>query len=621
MMIINSLQERKYVLLKRRFPSPEQVRKELLRRKAAPTRIGDLDELPALSAIASRLEPEMRRRFIRVIERTQQRLVLEDLANAIQSGRIQNVEDLIDIPLFREQLEEEFVGTIQTGFLRGAEFANKRLENIGLGLNFDLINPHATAFISRHIPELVNDIGQQMGRNVQDILGQAFDQGIPPTETAIKIRDVIGLTPRDIALVNKFEAKSRAEGMDIDTLISKRNKLINALIRRRSITIARTELIRAHNMGQQSLWSEATNQGLLNPDNTKREWIATPDDRVDISICLPLDGSVAELNKPFNVQGLEVMAPPAHPNCRCALGLVFKDRTLGNPDEVSIASPPDLRNRKLLDAIKDMDAEAIRKVVRETSLRVAEKLLSSNVISQADVDALIADAVNNVNVPQPIKKFMDASELQGVEALISTMLNTWKATSADTNPISYIHQLAVRDEFGLESTSTLSHLNTSFSTLRASEEFYQRHKKVFKAIVRGVYEDTQEALAARNISSVTVFRGISLDESINVQSLRTVKKFTDVTMMPISSFSADLETATSFVIVSSRTGGAVLAATVPASEVYGTALTGVGTNFEQEAVLLGRNQTYWFRFMDKETSFSDPGILNEIREDFRAVSQ
>ena len=40
-----------------------------------------------------------------------------------------------------------------------------------------------------------------------------------------------------------------------------------------------------------------------------------------------MDGQEVGLSEPFLTgEGEEVMYPPAHPNCRCSIGLVFKGK-------------------------------------------------------------------------------------------------------------------------------------------------------------------------------------------------------------------------------------------------------------------------------------------------------
>jgi SPP1 gp7 family putative phage head morphogenesis protein len=90
----------------------------------------------------------------------------------------------------------------------------------------------------------------------------------------------------------------------------------------RAETIARTEVQRASNQGQIEAWDQATDEGLLTGTETK-EWIVTPDDRL-CPICEPLDGQNVPMDGTFDADGAQVDGPPAHPNCRCTLGISLR---------------------------------------------------------------------------------------------------------------------------------------------------------------------------------------------------------------------------------------------------------------------------------------------------------
>ena len=117
--------------LRARFPTPEEIEDEIARRKDAPVSIGLQDDLPQLSAIAARLEPGLRRRFLRFVQQTQRRLDLEALAEAVRSGSIQRIDEVVNHELFRTGIDETFRETLRTGFLRGGEFANTELTRVG----------------------------------------------------------------------------------------------------------------------------------------------------------------------------------------------------------------------------------------------------------------------------------------------------------------------------------------------------------------------------------------------------------------------------------------------------------------------------------------------------------
>jgi hypothetical protein len=79
-------------------------------------------------------------------------------------------------------------------------------------------------------------------------------------------------------------------------------------------TIAHTESMWAANEGQKELWAQAVEDGLLDGDEMQ-VWIVTPDDKL-CPICEEQDGMTVPIGEEFPTGG-----PPAHPNCRCTIGL------------------------------------------------------------------------------------------------------------------------------------------------------------------------------------------------------------------------------------------------------------------------------------------------------------
>ena len=97
-------------------------------------------------------------------------------------------------------------------------------------------------------------------------------------------------------------------------------KLKNKMIRRRAITIARTEVIDSLTAGVEAAWGQAQNQGLLG-NNAKKEWMTTPFGAC--TICQALDGQQVLLSKRFSSSTVGALdRPTAHPNCRCGIAPV-----------------------------------------------------------------------------------------------------------------------------------------------------------------------------------------------------------------------------------------------------------------------------------------------------------
>jgi hypothetical protein len=150
-------------------------------------------------------------------------------------------------------------------------------------MTFDATNPAASLWARKHAAKTITGIGNTTREVIRDFVEGAFEEQIEVSTLANELMGLLG----DAA---------RAE------------------------MIARTETMSASNMGQQMLWEQAVGEGFLTGDE-KKVWIVTPDDVLCL-ICEPMEDVTVALDDTFNVDGEDIAAPPAHPNCRCTVGLV-----------------------------------------------------------------------------------------------------------------------------------------------------------------------------------------------------------------------------------------------------------------------------------------------------------
>lgn len=190
-----------------------------------------------------------------------------------------------------------------------------------LGLRFDLTNPAAVRVIDDQIATLVRDITAESQRAIRTTLARGFQDGRTVPQMARDIRNHVGLTTRDANAVANFRRAQTGNQMQI---AERTERLADRLLSRRATNIARTETIRATTLGQQVAWHEARQTGLLSYQ-AMQTWIIT-DDNSTCPICLDMDGETISLGGTFSSG---VSGPPAHPSCRCALGLVFPEEATG----------------------------------------------------------------------------------------------------------------------------------------------------------------------------------------------------------------------------------------------------------------------------------------------------
>lgn len=181
---------------------------------------------------------------------------------------------------------------------------------------FDEMNPEAVRWARARAARLVAEVGADARAAVRQVIARAHLEGIAPREAAKLIRATVGLTERDALAVMRRQVRLMEQGRSPEVAQRMAERYANKLHRARALTIARTETMAAANEGQQQLWDQAVAAGHLDPA-MRKEWITTPDE-LTCETCGPMNGEVAPLDGSFSIGG----NPPAHPRCRCTIGLV-----------------------------------------------------------------------------------------------------------------------------------------------------------------------------------------------------------------------------------------------------------------------------------------------------------
>lgn len=183
-------------------------------------------------------------------------------------------------------------------------------------------NALAVQAAETQVATLVRQISLEQQLAIREAVARAM-RGLQSAETtASHVRQVIGLTSRMDAALARARETLTAGGLRpavVERQIARRRAV---LLRERAETIARTETIRAASLGQEAAWKAAQANGRLSVVSVKR-WSVTADDRL-CPICAPYEGQTAPVGGLFP-NG--TAGPPAHPRCRCTMGLVRERRS------------------------------------------------------------------------------------------------------------------------------------------------------------------------------------------------------------------------------------------------------------------------------------------------------
>lgn len=182
-----------------------------------------------------------------------------------------------------------------------------------IAYEFDVTNPEALAWAETRAAEMVTAVTTEARAAIRATIAQGFERGIDAQDLARLVRANIGLTERDALAVMRAQVKWLSDGIDAARATARAERYAAKLTRSRSLTIARTETMRAANEGQRQLWSQARQNGMLDK-SAKKVWLTAD----PCPICAGLEGEIVPLNSNFSI-GFD---PPAHPNCRCTMGIV-----------------------------------------------------------------------------------------------------------------------------------------------------------------------------------------------------------------------------------------------------------------------------------------------------------
>ena len=174
------------------------------------------------------------------------------------------------------------------------------------------------------------------------------------------------------------------------------------------------------------------------------------------------------------------------------------------------------------------------------------------------------------------------------EGEVNRLVHLWASTSGDTDFEAIAMQQAARLEFNL-TDATMAH----FATSSASVARYDAALPGNQALLRAMYENTQEVLAAEGVDSVILYRGAVLDadellaHGAENPTAAWQNGIMPMRLQPSSSFSLSPEVAKGFSTHGEGEVNVIIAVRVPRSRILGTYRSGYGCMDEQEFVVLG----------------------------------
>lgn len=276
----------------------------------------------SIHEIADSRTAKVRRQVIEAFTSVQSDAKYNQLIRAIDNQSLEGIVDALGInALDREMIP--VIDTLRETFVDAARETQKDLPKaVQQGLRFDMLNPRTVDYLRNRSAKLITNIDENTRKGIRRMLADGVSQGLTPAAIARQLRDNIGLTERQTIALDNYRRMLIAEGRNPAQVKRMVDGYGKRLLRARATTIARTETIAASNQGQEEIWHQASEQGLLST-KAKKRWIVTPDD-----VLCPICKEIPSINKGgvpigalFQTSSGPVESPPAHPNCRCAIAL------------------------------------------------------------------------------------------------------------------------------------------------------------------------------------------------------------------------------------------------------------------------------------------------------------
>jgi hypothetical protein len=283
----------------------------------------DDDDLPETSRLAARGERTLWRLLLQAWETVATHVNLQDLIEAVRRGSDLDADRHLLPDLSSHLMREILEPRLDTMMRHGIDHEATALRALGVPvkqLEVSLQRPYreAARWAQEHAGALITEIRREQQEVVARLIARANRQGLDPEEVARRLRRTIGLRTDQEEAAARFRARLERSGVSLDDLDRRELRYREALQRQRTRLIARTELIRSVNAGQQILWDEAVRAGGL-PRGMMKRWVTTPDER----LCPRCEALGEHAPIPVTAEfSPGVMHPGLHPNCRCAMALV-----------------------------------------------------------------------------------------------------------------------------------------------------------------------------------------------------------------------------------------------------------------------------------------------------------
>ena len=273
-----------------------------------PLQKAEADDIAALRRLADRLSGNIRSAFLDAVSNLAGKVDTALITRLIAEGRIADALQVVQeasVRLGMAPVAASITDSVVAAGRAGAAAISAARGLSGVVATFRLTNPRTMDFLNRYEMDLIRRLSGEALANVRRVITDGVGAGRNPRDVARDVRAHIGLTPYQSKIVQNY--RRQLENMDAQALQrelrdrrfdsatqraidagqplpkAKIDQLVEAYERRwlkhRAETIARTESIRALNIGNTEAWVQAVENGQFPEGAIVRKWVYTHDNR------------------------------------------------------------------------------------------------------------------------------------------------------------------------------------------------------------------------------------------------------------------------------------------------------------------------------------------------------
>lgn len=312
---------------------------------------GSEDSASRLERLIRAAEPRIRNEFLRLVRSVSSQRTLEQLANLLERGLIDEALDLV------EQIPAALATVVTFTFTVSSEDTARVIARIlNRPVSFDQTNQRAVNIMRDARLRLIREFTTEQRNATRQALIEGIQRGLNPRDQARLFRDSIGLTSRQIQAVQRYrellemnsrealtrQLRDRRFDGSVQRAVRGETHLneeqIDRMVQRyreryliyRSQVIARTEALRAVHQGVEEMYQQSFDSGLLDPGQLVRIWITSRDARVR-DTHNGMNGQQRQVGEQFETDAGNLLRYPGDElapaseivQCRCVLATRF----------------------------------------------------------------------------------------------------------------------------------------------------------------------------------------------------------------------------------------------------------------------------------------------------------